>query len=1749
MDDEPITAVRAFLGRSGDLTEHDVEAAQRLLTAVSEEPEPDAAATAVAGWRHIVAATADDDPALPHRLMALSQVLRIAFACTLSVDDLDAAVDAAAKAVAAVADTDHPNLPVYRSSLAVMLLTRFDHGQEPGDLDAAVEALHQVVSARPPADDGDPQLLLWLQALAADLKPRLPWSGDLSADLDLLSRVSGRIVDEQAPDDPSRGHWLAQHAENLYLRFHTTGDRADIDTAVDSLRQAAEATPAGSPERPGLLSGVAALAFMSYQSSRDLHALDLSVAAGREALALGVADEDRAGVPANLSTALRNRFEHTGEPADLDAAIEIGRQAVDTFPADDPDAATAVFNLGAAHHIRYVHRRAPEDLQAAMAHLRRAVDLAPVGHPSHVMAWSSLGLALRSRFEGTGDLADLDAAVEAGQRALDHLPADDPGRSACQANLDGTLLVRLRHTGVDATEELAERIHAWASGAVQFATEDAERGLTRIEETLDLCTGIPALAKTVAYLGYNRAAALRALGRPEEAEAAYRTVVEDFASHPDPDVALWVGVALFNTVTLVLESSGDPVAAEQVPPLVDRLREHVAGHDHPWLERRLRIALRLEAELLEGVGRTEQAQKSRARLRAVLQPAVEQVLGLLEAMEESPVAVDDVTPRFARDRESLVVPLLEHLDESLDVVRELADAAPENLVELVEPHPTLLSFAALQMITAVKDGQIPGAESDEDRDRIERGLERLGSVFHHLYERPAAYPLRAGPFETLFNAVDASISMPDALEYARSVGMVGALSLPYARALVEEGVGRLHDDGQWQRAQRLQLLVLAAAERLPNSDEGRAIVTMARFSWIGVARQVLIMVPDGRVLHSARDAGERVLCAYAADGEEEPGNPADVLIALAALHLDPHVDLYIGSDEAIIAGEFRRWMERRGEYVLDPVEVPDEVSEEIPDTTDMLRAGEEYLRRALAVAEGAQQGFALSMMLNLHKIRTALGHEPPQGHLAQLADRAVTSVDAEAYPHLMAQALVAQLAAGVRPDPTTVDRLLSRSIDEIAAQVGGGPATSVLISAGHLLGATDRARALRIFADAEGFVRALPERDRMKVLLVQHDLLSHPFEPSDLDGHDPDPGTDPGDAAVALLERAKIRSWPQARAAVALLTLSVRGVALATDPEDELAWLAGLRTTRRVFSDDLAGHHDALATLTAAWCTVASYRAHERGDWEHAIRTQGAACAEYLALPAPDAAMESLTLIAKAVAEARGVGLATVTVNTLGPLAVRAENLIGAAATEVLQTIWARVIGAVRDRDDVAALFACLQLAKGARFVDALHADVRFDARADESSQHLLALIGQIGDEPERDLTLDAVTLSTPYTEQLDAGNLSPARQRENLERTFDAHVQRLLTGEQTPLPLSMDTVLDLLPADTVLLYTYLSHDEDGGRSLLSLVATNDRLTVVTQPLLDAEHAGLRTQITIDGRVRVHDVLGAATFQLRRAVLAEPGPVRPVTRWGEEELDQGLPALFGPVTDELRKAYALGKRHLVIVPHGALHHAPLHLLHLDGKPLADTWTVTYLPTIALLERATKTHDGARTLTSVGLGFTDGPLPPLPEAVEEATAVAECFRTTALLDERATEEAVLAALGSTRLFHIATHGMHNVTAPAFQSLYVADERVSAHELLRLDLSGLDLVTLSACETALGRFDAADNLRGIPASLLLRGASALVGTLWPVETLTSRDFFTTLYGELRQGSSRLDAFTEAQRRTRAGHPQYRDWGAFYYIGDWR
>jgi CHAT domain-containing protein len=103
-----------------------------------------------------------------------------------------------------------------------------------------------------------------------------------------------------------------------------------------------------------------------------------------------------------------------------------------------------------------------------------------------------------------------------------------------------------------------------------------------------------------------------------------------------------------------------------------------------------------------------------------------------------------------------------------------------------------------------------------------------------------------------------------------------------------------------------------------------------------------------------------------------------------------------------------------------------------------------------------------------------------------------------------------------------------------------------------------------------------------------------------------------------------------------------------------------------------------------------------------------------------------------------------------------------------------------------------------------------------------------------------------------------------------------------------------------------------------------------------------------------------------------------------------------------------------------------------------------------------------------------------------------------------------------------------------------------------VAGLDLraelVTLSACETALGSgaqadVPAGDDWLGFVRAFLFAGASNVLATLWRVDDLATADFMSEFYGLLAEGMRPAEALAITQRRILA-EPSTRQ--PFYWAG---
>ena len=181
--------------------------------------------------------------------------------------------------------------------------------------------------------------------------------------------------------------------------------------------------------------------------------------------------------------------------------------------------------------------------------------------------------------------------------------------------------------------------------------------------------------------------------------------------------------------------------------------------------------------------------------------------------------------------------------------------------------------------------------------------------------------------------------------------------------------------------------------------------------------------------------------------------------------------------------------------------------------------------------------------------------------------------------------------------------------------------------------------------------------------------------------------------------------------------------------------------------------------------------------------------------------------------------------------------------------------------------------------------------------------------------------------------------------------------------------------------------------------------------------------------------------------------------------------------------------------------------------------------------------------------------PLPYVGEELAEVASDFDSMILKDEEFRIEALRAALTRSdfNVVHIASHAQFG--REASQTFLLAhDGKVNMDKLEQLIGStnfsdrSVELLTLSACQTAAGDDRAALGLAGVAVKA---GARSAFASLWFVNDQATAKLVSEFYRQLKKARvSKAEALRQAQlfmladRRYR--HPGF--WSSFLLIGNW-
>jgi CHAT domain-containing protein len=123
------------------------------------------------------------------------------------------------------------------------------------------------------------------------------------------------------------------------------------------------------------------------------------------------------------------------------------------------------------------------------------------------------------------------------------------------------------------------------------------------------------------------------------------------------------------------------------------------------------------------------------------------------------------------------------------------------------------------------------------------------------------------------------------------------------------------------------------------------------------------------------------------------------------------------------------------------------------------------------------------------------------------------------------------------------------------------------------------------------------------------------------------------------------------------------------------------------------------------------------------------------------------------------------------------------------------------------------------------------------------------------------------------------------------------------------------------------------------------------------------------------------------------------------------------------------------------------------------------------------------------------------------------------------------LSAYRIVHLAVHGYFDTEFPWFSGLVLSNTAegdtgfLNQAEITTLKLNA-EIVFLSACETAKGRFVKADGIRNTARAFLLAGARSVVATQWGVTEDAAPIVTETFYQHLFAGESPEQALREAK-----------------------
>lgn len=357
--------------------------------------------------------------------------------------------------------------------------------------------------------------------------------------------------------------------------------------------------------------------------------------------------------------------------------------------------------------------------------------------------------------------------------------------------------------------------------------------------------------------------------------------------------------------------------------------------------------------------------------------------------------------------------------------------------------------------------------------------------------------------------------------------------------------------------------------------------------------------------------------------------------------------------------------------------------------------------------------------------------------------------------------------------------------------------------------------------------------------------------------------------------------------------------------------------------------------------------------------------------------------------------------------------------------------------------------------------------------------------------------------------------------------------------PVNFARMQKFVPDDTVVVQLFPAQD-----SLFLFVLTKDKLKIekvaVSQAEIERLAKSAREGLLASKHRSLRDRAGRVVLQAKKASSAE-GSLKAFAELHKYIVD--------PIAEDI-EPYKV----VAFIPSGTLMNVPLQALAREsGKSLdflIERKQVVTLLKSTDLERLARAPSSSKREGTLVIGNPDGTL---PGAALEAKSIASLYgNAKVLIEDEATLSRVKAGT-DVKYLHLATHGILNKDNPNLSYLVLGKgDKLDIGEIAGLELDQVRMVTLSACETALGEDPTAQGeLTTLADAFGFAGCPTVTASLWKVSDDSTKLLMETFYTELKGGATPASAIQTAQqallKNKETRHPYH--WAAFLLIGDWR